>query len=124
MYNICIHFVVGYIWVCTVCAPFDLYNISVHTNIKIQEICAHFLCQFFFHGAHFFGMSTLDAFCMHFMSKSVLIRSVHIYDAHLGQISLIVHKVCTNVRGVQKRFTFVHTVHSVHTIRILCVHFL
>ena len=124
MYNICIHFVIGYIWVCTVCAPFDLCNISVHTNIQIQEIRAHFFCQFFFHGAHFSIMSTLDAFCMHFMSKSVLIRSVHHYNAHLGQKCLIVLKVCTRRKQCQNKFLRVHTVHTVHTLRNFCVHFL
>ena len=75
--------------VCTVCAPFDFYIFGVHTNQYNPEICAHVFC----HGAHlfsfFFLMSTLVAFCMHFMSKSVLTRSVLI-----SVLQKCAHKKC------------------------------
>ena len=69
-------------------------------------------------------MSTLAAFCMHFMSKSVLIRSVHHYGTTFGQKCRIVHKECTQRKHVQNKILRVHTVHTVHTFCNFCVHFL
>ncbi len=62
---------------CTEYAPFDCYFSSVHKEKYLPEICAHFLNG----GAHLLQLllllSTLGTFCLYFMSKSVLIRSVH-----------------------------------------------
>ena len=108
-----------------------------HKQLNSRNMYTLFLslCTLFFHGAHFFVMSTLAAFCMHFMSKSVLIRSVHTYGAHLSQKCLIVHLRETCFKTVSRRCTpctlctlyvfsvytsYEHTVHTVHTMSTLC----
>jgi hypothetical protein len=70
------------------------------------------------------NLSKLVTFCVYFMSKSVLIKSVLIVCTILCTLTPKVRRVCSNRNDVQNKFLLVHTVHTVHTFCIFCVHLL